>query len=89
MLFVRKIHRWLGIIAVIFFLSVSITGVVLQGQAIFGEAEGAREAMAAMRSPVTTAQPFAVDAEAFVRAWCRCGALSQCPGCVGGLADQG
>ena len=64
----RKIHRWLGIIAVIFFLSVSITGVVLQYQAIFGEAESAHEAMAAMRSPVTTAQPFAVDPAAFERA---------------------
>ena len=64
----RKIHRWLGIIAVIFFLSVSITGVVLQYQAIFGEEESAHEAMATMRSPVTTAQVFAVDAAAFARA---------------------
>ena len=32
----RKIHRWLGISAVIFFLSVSMTGVVLQYQVIFG-----------------------------------------------------
>ena len=64
----RKIHRWLGIIAIIFFLSVSITGVVLQYQAIFGEEEIAHEAMAALQSPVTTAQPFAVDTAAFGRA---------------------
>ena len=64
----RKIHRWMGIIAVIFFLSVSITGVVLQYQAIFGEEESAHEAMAEMRSPITTAQVFAVDVAAFERA---------------------
>ena len=64
----RKIHRWLGIIAAIFFLSVSITGIVLQYQAIFGEEESAHEAMAEMRSPVTTAHSFAVDASAFERA---------------------
>ena len=64
----RKIHRWLGIIAIIFFLSVSITGVVLQYQAIFGEEEIAHEAMAALQSPVTTAQSFEVDAAAFGRA---------------------
>jgi uncharacterized iron-regulated membrane protein len=64
----RKIHRWLGVIAIIFFLSVSITGVVLQYQAIFGGDEVAHEAMAALQSPVTTAQPFAVDAAAFGRA---------------------
>jgi uncharacterized iron-regulated membrane protein len=64
----RKIHRWLGIVAVIFFLSVSITGVVLQYQAIFGEEEVAHEAMAALRSPVTTEQSFAIDPVAFERA---------------------
>ena len=64
----RRIHRWLGIIAIIFFLSVSITGVVLQYQAIFGADETAHEAMAALQSPLTTTQPFAVDAAAFERA---------------------
>ena len=64
----RKIHRWLGIIAIIFFLSVSVTGVVLQYQAIFGEEEIAHEAMSALQSPVTTAQSFVVDTAAFARA---------------------
>lgn len=64
----RKIHRWLSIIAIVFFLSVSITGVVLQYQAIFGEEEIAHEAMAAVQSRVTTAQPFMIDTAAFGKA---------------------
>ena len=64
----RKIHRWLGIIAIIFFLSVSTTGVVLQYQAIFGEEETAHEAMVALHSPISTEQPFMVDTAAFGRA---------------------
>jgi uncharacterized iron-regulated membrane protein len=64
----RKVHRWLAIISVVFFLSVSITGVVLQYEAIFGEEESAHEALAVLQSPVKTGQPFAVDAAAFDRA---------------------
>ena len=42
----RKIHRWLSVIGIVFFLSVAATGIWLQIEAIFGEDEAAREAMA-------------------------------------------
>ncbi len=54
----RKIHRWLSIVGIIFFLSVSLTGIWMQGEAIFGEDEAAHEAMAEMVSTVTLARPL-------------------------------
>ncbi len=35
----RKFHRWMSLIGIIFFLSVALTGVWMQGEAIFGEKE--------------------------------------------------
>ena len=54
----RKIHRWLSVIGIIFFLSVSLTGIWMQGEAIFGEDEAAREAMAGLTSPVSLSRPL-------------------------------
>ena len=54
----RKIHRWLSVVGIIFFLSVSLTGIWMQGEAIFGEDEAAREAMAEIVSPVSLARPL-------------------------------
>lgn len=39
----RKWHRWLGWAAMIFLLSVSVTGIILQGQHLFGEEEAEKE----------------------------------------------
>jgi uncharacterized iron-regulated membrane protein len=58
----RKIHRWLSVVGIIFFLSVSLTGIWMQGEAIFGEDEASREAMAEIVSPVTLARPLPVSA---------------------------
>ena len=54
----RKIHRWLSGIGIIFFLSVSLTGIWMQGEAIFGEDEAAREAMATLVSPASLSAPL-------------------------------
>lgn len=40
---IRKWHRWLGWAAMIFLLSVSVTGIILQGQHLFGEEEAEKE----------------------------------------------
>lgn len=54
----RKIHRWLSIIGVIFFLSVSATGVWMQGEQIFGDDEAEHEAIAALVSPARLSAPL-------------------------------
>ena len=54
----RKIHRWLSVVGIIFFLSVSLTGIWMQGEAIFGEDETAREAMAEITSPALLSVPL-------------------------------
>ena len=54
----RKIHRWLSVIGIVFFLSVAATGIWLQIEAIFGEDEAAREAMAEIASPASLAVPL-------------------------------
>ncbi len=64
----RKIHRWLSIVGIVFFLSVSLTGIWMQAEAIFGEDEAAREAMAEMVSPVTLARPLPDNAPSIDRA---------------------
>lgn len=47
----RKFHRWVGVIALVFFLLVSITGVFLQFEQIFGEEESTKEAQVGLDSP--------------------------------------
>jgi len=47
----RKWHRWIGLGAVVFLLSVGITGVILQFQQFFGSDEAAREKLATLTSP--------------------------------------
>lgn len=64
----RKIHRWLSVIGIVFFLSVSLTGIWMQGEAIFGEDEATREAMAEMVSPVTLARPLPDNAASIDKA---------------------
>ncbi len=64
----RKVHRWLGIGAAVFFLLVSITGVLLQIEQVFGDDEASKEKLAAMVSPATLARPFAVDPAGIDRA---------------------
>jgi hypothetical protein len=54
----RKFHRWLSVIGIVFFLSVSLTGIWMQGEAIFGEDEAAREAMAVITSPASLSVPL-------------------------------
>lgn len=54
----RKIHRWLSVVGIIFFLSVSLTGIWMQGESIFGEDEAAREAMAKTVSPASLSMPL-------------------------------
>lgn len=49
----RKVHRWLSITAAILFLSVSITGIVLQVEQIFGSQEAEKEKLATMVSPLS------------------------------------
>ena len=58
----RKFHRWLSVVGIIFFLSVSLTGVWMQAEAIFGEDEAAREAMAEITSPASLAAPLPANA---------------------------
>ena len=57
----RKIHRWLSVVGIIFFLSVSLTGIWMQGEAIFGEDEAAREAMAEIVSPASLSALLSLD----------------------------
>ena len=57
----RKIHRWLSVVGIIFFLSVSLTGIWMQGEAIFGEDEAAREAMAEITSPASLSAPLSLN----------------------------
>ncbi len=57
----RKIHRWLSVIGIVFFLSVSLTGIWMQAEAIFGEDEAAREAMAEIVSPASLSAPMSLN----------------------------
>ena len=57
----RKIHRWVGIGAAVLFLLVSVTGVFLQIEQIFGAEEQGKEAMATMVSPATLARSLRPD----------------------------
>ncbi|WP_308435302.1 PepSY-associated TM helix domain-containing protein [Sphingomonas glacialis] len=57
----RQFHRWLGIGAAVLFLLVSITGVALQYQQIFGSEEAAKEAAASIVSPLSLAKPTGLD----------------------------
>lgn len=56
----RKIHRWLSVVGILFFLNVAATGIWLQGEALFGEEEAEHEAAMAIISPVSLATP-AID----------------------------
>ena len=64
----RQFHRWLGIGAAVLFLLVSVTGVALQYQQIFGSEEAAKEAAASIVSPLTLAKPTGLDPAALDRA---------------------
>ena len=64
----RKIHRWLSVVGIIFFLSVSLTGIWMQGEAIFGEDEAAREAMAEITSPASLSAPLLLNPESLDKA---------------------
>jgi uncharacterized iron-regulated membrane protein len=57
----RKIHRWLSVVGIVFFLSVSLTGIWMQAEAIFGEDETAREAMAEIVSPASLSAPLSLN----------------------------
>jgi uncharacterized iron-regulated membrane protein len=62
----RKLHRWLGLGAGLLFLVVAVTGVLLQVDQLLDGDDDEESAM--LRSPISLAQPFAVDAAAFERA---------------------
>lgn len=57
----RKIHRWLSVVGIVFFLSVSLTGIWMQAEAIFGEDEAARERMAKIVSPASLSAPLSLN----------------------------
>ena len=57
----RKIHRWLSVVGIVFFLSVSLTGIWMQAEAIFGEDEAARERMAEISSPASLSAPLSLN----------------------------
>lgn len=64
----RQFHRWVGIAAAVLFLLVSVTGVALQYQQIFGSEEAAKEAAATIVSPLSLAKPNSLDPAALERA---------------------
>lgn len=64
----RQFHRWLGIGAAVLFLLVSVTGVALQYQQIFGSEEAAKEAAASIVSPLSLAKPIGFAPAALDRA---------------------
>jgi hypothetical protein len=64
----RQFHRWLGMGAAVLFLLVSVTGVALQYQQIFGSEEAAKEAAASIVSPLSLAKPIGLDPAALDRA---------------------
>ena len=64
----RKIHRWLSVIGIVFFLSVAATGIWLQIEAIFGEDEAVREAMAEIVSPASLSAPLPSNAASLDKA---------------------
>ena len=55
----RKWHRWIGAVAAIFLVFVSITGVAVAVTEFFGEEEARREATRGLVSDVTTSTPSA------------------------------
>ena len=60
----RRFHRWLGLVAFLFLLTVSVTGVLLQYEQAFGEEESEKERQAALSSPWTLASSTdAISAE--------------------------
>lgn len=64
----RKVHRWLGTGAAVFFLLVSITGVFLQIEQVFGGDEAIKEKLATMVSPASLARPLPHDPTGMDRA---------------------
>ena len=64
----RQFHRWLGMGAAVLFLLVSVTGVALQYQQIFGSEEAAKEAAASIVSPLSLAKFTGFDPAALDRA---------------------
>ena len=64
----RQFHRWLGLGAAVLFTLVSVTGVALQYQQIFGPEEAAKEAAASLVSPLSLAKPTGLDPAALDRA---------------------
>ena len=64
----RRFHRWMSLIGIIFFLSVAMTGVWMQGEAIFGEKEAEHEALATLTSPMSLARPLGMNNSSLDRA---------------------
>ncbi len=64
----RKWHRWISIVALVFLLSVGITGVMLQFQQFFGEEEAQREKLATLTSTYSLDTPAADIAAKLERA---------------------
>lgn len=55
----RKWHRWIGWTAALFLLLVSTTGIILQGQRLFGAEETERERLQDLTSIYTLGKPLA------------------------------
>jgi len=58
----------MSLIGIIFFLSVAMTGVWMQGEAIFGEKEAEHEALATLTSPMSLARPLGMNNSSLDRA---------------------
>lgn len=65
--FWRRWHRWIGLVAVVFLLFSAVTGFLVAFTEFFGEAEALREATRDLVSPVTTASPDRVIADAVAK----------------------
>ena len=74
----RKWHRWVGVVAAVFLLFASITGVIVAMTEFFGEEEARREATRDLVSRVTTASPVTATTEGLSRALAT--AAAQAPG---------
>lgn len=66
--FWRRWHRWIGAVAVLFLVFSGVTGFLVAFTEFFGEEEALREATRDQVSPVTTASPDSVVAEAVAKA---------------------
>jgi uncharacterized iron-regulated membrane protein len=64
----RIFHRWLGAVSAVFLAFAGVTGVLVAGSELFGEAEGERERLRDVVSTVATDAPAAAFTAPLLRA---------------------